>query len=164
MVLEGAGGLHVACPAEKLDGLRAWLRVLTAAWLAGVAEQVLELTVGYVAERRQFGRAVAGFQAVQHCVADMTADVHAMGNLISFTLTQLDRETGTARHEAALAVKAHVSQTCLAVCESALQMHGGIGFTTEYPLHRYYKSAIALRPFYGEPEDLFSEIGRGMVR
>ena len=163
VVLEAAVGTALCCPVDVLVQLRTWMRVLSAAWLLGVAEQVLALTVAYVAQRKQFGRVVGSFQAVQHTVADMSADVAMLGNLVSSTLARLTEEAVVTSYESGLAVKAHAAQACLGVCESALQMHGGIGFTTDYHLQRFYKSAIALRGYYGEPEDLYLEIGQRAV-
>lgn len=161
--LDGADATVLPCDAEVVPGLRTWLRVLAAAWLAGSAEQVLGLTVDYVAQRHQFGRAVGSFQAVQHTVADMTAHVHTMTNLVSSTLQAVAGESSGDGETAGLAVKAHCALTGITVCELALQMHGGIGFTTDYPLHRYYKSALALRAYYGEPEELYVELGRRVL-
>lgn len=140
--------------------LRGWLRILNAAWLAGIAEKALELTAGYVTERQQFGRPVGSFQSVQHTVADMAADVDTMLNLLSSTLSEAAERDGAPDELATLALMAHSARTSLDVCEAALQMHGGIGFTAEYPLHHYYKSAIALRNRHGDPEELLGEIGR----
>lgn len=160
VVLESAPGVLVPLDPGELATLRSWLRVLTAAWLTGVAEQVVTMTCDYVGTREQFGRAVGSFQAVQHMVADMAAESMTMVNLLSMTVARAAEDDAGPSESSALAVKAHAGRTCLRVCESALQMHGGVGFTTDYPLHRYYASALAFRGHYGGPDSLFLQLGQ----
>lgn len=158
--LTQAPAVTVNVSVAVLDEFYAWLRLLSAAWFTGVAEEVLRLTVSYVDNRIQFGRPVGSYQAVQHMAADMTVDVYAMINLVSFASTRTQGGGSRSASDESLAAKAFTAEKCLAVCESALQMHGGIGFTTDYPLHRFYTAALAMQSIYGHPEDLYLELGK----
>lgn len=158
--LSRAPAVSVSVSTAVLDEFYAWLRLLSAAWFTGVAEKVLSMTVAYVDDRIQFDRPVGSYQAVQHVVADMTVDVYAMTNLVSLASARTPGGGSWAHFEDSLAAKGFTAETCLAVCESALQMHGGIGFTTDYPLHRFYTAALAMQSIYGHPEDLYLELGK----
>lgn len=148
--------LHAA-PATALvtgdEADRVLRRALTtgAALLAseqlGVAQWCLSTTVAYVQERHQFARPVGSFQAVKHRLADLWALVMQARAVARHAAAALDAGTADLRLEAALA-KAFVSEVVVEAAETALQLHGGIGFTWEHPVHLYLKraksSALAL--------------------
>jgi alkylation response protein AidB-like acyl-CoA dehydrogenase len=130
-------------------------RVLAAAMLVGLAERMLSMTVAYAQSREQFGRPIASFQAVQHRLADMAVAVESMRSLAY--LAQL----GAAP---AAAAKAHASAAAREVAESALQVHGGIGFTAEHELSGYFLRTLELRAAWGDEHALRRELGQRLLQ
>lgn len=121
----------------------------TAAILVGLADRMLEMTTGYAKERRQFGRPIGSFQAVQHQLAD--------GLLrLEFTRPAVYRAAyAVARDEPDRAVrvsmaKAYANDTAHLVGRTALQVHGAIGYSWEYDLHLFMKRAWALAATWGD--------------
>ncbi|HKA84600.1 MAG TPA: acyl-CoA dehydrogenase family protein [Acidimicrobiales bacterium] len=119
--------------------------VAYAAELLGVAQRALDLAVAYAKDRVQFGRPIGSFQAVKHRCADMLVDVEGMRSAVywaAWTLGDVDRDGDAGDDERSIAAstaKAWCSDAALRVLASALQVHGGIGFTWEHDLHLYLK-------------------------
>jgi hypothetical protein len=113
-----------------------------AAQLCGLSDRMLELTVGYVTERKQFGVPVGSFQAVKHHLADARIGLEFARPLVYRAAATLD----PAHTSMAMAKAADVAQLTARV---ALQCHGAIGYTTEYDLHLYMKRAWALTRSWG---------------
>jgi alkylation response protein AidB-like acyl-CoA dehydrogenase len=140
----------------------AGMRIAVACELAGIVDHVLALTVDYAKEREQFGRPIGSFQAVAHMVAEMARE--------AFGLSQLCLEAASAAgddparlQDASLVAKAHAAATARSVIEASLQVHGGIAFTVEHPLHRYYKHALFLEGLYGDRHELHELLGRRLL-
>jgi alkylation response protein AidB-like acyl-CoA dehydrogenase len=117
--------------------------VAYAAELLGVAQRALDLAVAYAKGRVQFGRPIGSFQAVKHRCADMLVDVEGMRSAVYWAAWTLG-DADTADDERAIAAstaKAWCSDAGSRVVASALQVHGGIGFTWEHDLHLYLKRA-----------------------
>jgi alkylation response protein AidB-like acyl-CoA dehydrogenase len=113
---------------------------MLAAEQLGLAERCLEMTVAYLKERRQFGRQIGSFQALKHRAADLWVGVtqaRAAARYAAACLAAGDPDTPVA---IALA-KAACSDIAVRAAEECLQLHGGIGFTWEYPVHLYLKRA-----------------------
>jgi alkylation response protein AidB-like acyl-CoA dehydrogenase len=108
--------------------------------LVGVCERTLEMTVEYVKERRQFGVPVGSFQAVSHRCAQMLLDTEKARSATAQAAWAADSEP-TLLAEAAAMAKAASSQAGREVTASAIQAHGGIGFTWEADVHWLYKRA-----------------------
>jgi alkylation response protein AidB-like acyl-CoA dehydrogenase len=109
-----------------------------AAEMLGTASRVLEMSVEYAKERRQFGKPIGSFQAVKHRLADALVDVEGMRSSVYYAAWCVDSgEPGTSL--AASAAKAWCSDSSRRVMASGLQVHGGIGFTWEHDLHLYVK-------------------------
>nr|WP_241727010.1 acyl-CoA dehydrogenase [Dietzia sp. SLG310A2-38A2] len=117
--------------------------VVLAAEQLGGAQASLDNTVAYVKERRQFGRAVGGFQAVKHSLADQLVLVESSRSAVSRAV-----ESGHLDEAAALA-RAWCSDAYRTVSAEALQLHGGIGFTWEHDCHLYYRRARADAQLFG---------------
>jgi alkylation response protein AidB-like acyl-CoA dehydrogenase len=124
--------------------------VAVAAEAIGVAERALELAVAYAKDRRQFGRQIGAFQAVAHPLAESFADIELARSLTYAAAWKLDEAPDEAGLAAASA-KALAGEAAVTVCRRAIQVHGGIGFTWEHPLHRFYKRAVWLNAFGGHP-------------
>jgi alkylation response protein AidB-like acyl-CoA dehydrogenase len=114
--------------------------VFHAAEMLGGAETVMHLAVDYAKEREQFGRPIGSFQAVKHRCADMLVDVEGMRSAVYHAAWALGAGDPDARVAAATA-KVWCSDAGVRVAESALQVHGGIGFTWESDVHLYLKRA-----------------------
>jgi alkylation response protein AidB-like acyl-CoA dehydrogenase len=114
--------------------------VAVAAELVGVCARALEMTVAYVKERRQFGVPVGAYQAVSHRCAQMLLDTERARSATAFAAWTADAEPQRLAEAAAIA-KATASQAGREVTASAIQAHGGIGFTWEADVHWLYKRA-----------------------
>jgi alkylation response protein AidB-like acyl-CoA dehydrogenase len=108
--------------------------------LVGVCERALEMTVAYVKERRQYGVPVGAFQAVSHCCAQMLLDTEKARSMTAFAAWAADSDPERLAEAAAMA-KAATSDAGREVTASAIQAHGGIGFTWEADVHWLYKRA-----------------------
>jgi alkylation response protein AidB-like acyl-CoA dehydrogenase len=137
-VLAGAGA------GEELDGDVAGgvdrALVAISAELVGVCDRALEMTVAYVKERRQFGVPVGSYQGVSHRCAQMLLDTEKARSTVSFAAWTADAEPESLGEAAAMA-KAAASDAGREVTASAIQAHGGIGFTWEADVHWFYKRA-----------------------
>jgi len=114
----------------------------------GIAQQVLELAVEYAKDRQQFGRPIGVYQAVSHKLADTYVETELARSLAywaAWCVAERDEQAPVA----AAAAKAFASEAAVAACERAIQVHGGIGFTWEHVLHRYYKRAEWIDAFGG---------------
>jgi acyl-CoA dehydrogenase len=141
------GWLHLdATPAVQIGGAELFAQLLdrgatyTSAELLGASSQALDMAVDYAKDRVQFGRPIGSFQAVKHRCADMLVDVEGMRSTVywaAWCLGAGDPETSVAASTA----KIWCSDASKRVMASALQVHGGIGFTWEHDLHFFLKRA-----------------------
>jgi alkylation response protein AidB-like acyl-CoA dehydrogenase len=125
-------------------------RIALAAEALGGAERLLEMTTDYVKQRRQFGRPIGSFQAIKHRLADMMVQVEAARSAAWYAAA-VAQEGGDELAEAAAIAK---SYCCDAFCDcaaSAIQLHGGVGFTWEHEAHWYFKRARATASLLGSP-------------
>ena len=137
---------------QQLDGdfepVRLRLLAALAAEAVGVAQKALELGVEYVSQREQFGKKIGTYQAVSHPLADTYVETELARSLAYWAAWSVAEEDERAPLAAA-AAKAQCAETAVAACERSIQVHGGIGFTWEHPLHRYYKRAQWIDAFGG---------------
>ncbi|MEE8599755.1 acyl-CoA dehydrogenase family protein [Euzebya tangerina] len=122
--------------------------VATAAWLNGIGQQVLEMSVAYVKEREQFGRPVGSFQAVKHLLAETVLDVETSRAATWYAAYAVQHDLED-RVEAASVAKAFASDAERLANTNSLQAHGGIGFTWEHDLHLWLKRGKALEGAFG---------------
>jgi alkylation response protein AidB-like acyl-CoA dehydrogenase len=115
--------------------------VAIASELVGVCDRALSMTVDYVKERRQFGVPVGAYQAVSHRCAQMLLDTERARSTTAFAAWAADADPQRLGEAAAMA-KACASDAALEVTASAIQAHGGIGFTWEADVHWLYKRAL----------------------
>jgi len=139
-------------PADEssLSRTAALAGVLVAADALGSAERMLELAVEYSKQRKQFGQFIGSFQAVKHAAAQMLVTVEASYSIALYAAAAVDADLDQAATIAAVA-KAQVSDTVADLAESALTVHGAIGYTWEHDLHLFYKRAKLDRTLYGSP-------------
>jgi hypothetical protein len=139
---------------EALSGdfERAWdaIAVMAAAESVGVAARVTGMAVDYAKERKQFGRAIGSYQAVSHACAQMFLETEGARSVTYWAAWALDHDPEQAPM-AAHCAKAYASDAAVNVTRSALQVHGGIGFTWEHDLHLFLKRAEANAHAFGDP-------------
>ncbi len=149
-------------PGLNADEVRNKLKLLRAAEIAGVCARAVDMTVEYVKQRKQFDVPVGGFQAVQHRIAEMHLAAEAMRACAFFGLWAADHSP----FQLALAAGAALIQAAKKapwVIESAIQMHGGIGFTWEHDLHLYLRRVkqfeLLSAGAKAEARDLYKYVG-----
>ncbi|QKE00084.1 acyl-CoA dehydrogenase family protein [Nocardioides marmotae] len=142
------GRLAGSAGGTTADVDRAQLLTYLAAESLGVAEAALEIAVGYAKERTQFGAVIGKLQGIQHPLADTFTDLMVGRSLVQAAAWRLDARPDDALRSATMA-KAFLGDAAVVATERAIQVHGGIGFTWEHPLHRYYKRAVWLQAFGG---------------
>jgi alkylation response protein AidB-like acyl-CoA dehydrogenase len=121
-----------------------------AAEQAGGARRCLELTVAYIQERVQFGRAIGSFQAIKHRAADMMVKVESAHAAAAEAADAADADDPDFPMFASMA-KAYCSEAYFACAGEAIQLHGGVGFTWEYDPHLFFKRARASSDLLGTP-------------
>ena len=139
-------------------------RLAIAAEQLGGAQQCLDLTVAYTATRKQFGRAIASFQAVKHRCAEMMVRIEATRSAVYGAAALAAGET-TAD---ALAVECAVARTLASdtfffCAQEAIQLHGGVGFTWEYDPQLYFKRAQASSHWLGSADALRERIAQALI-
>ena len=146
------GRLDQVAESNKLDGDFEPVRLRLLAGLAveavGVAQKALELAVAYVSEREQFGKKIGIYQAVSHPLADTYVETE-LARSIAYWAAWCVAEDDEQAPVAVAAAKAQAAEAAVAACERSIQVHGGIGFTWEHILHRYYKRAEWIDAFGG---------------
>jgi alkylation response protein AidB-like acyl-CoA dehydrogenase len=151
------------------DGERSAQRVLDRGAIAlaidamGVASAMLELTVGYVGDRKQFDRPIGSFQAVKHQCADVLADLRIGRELLDAAIAAVVNESGDTDLAAARA-KSFMTAAAVDAVGKAMQLHGGIGYTWESGIHRYMKRAVMDRSLFGSPAEHRMRIGSRLRR
>ena len=123
--------------------------IALAAEMVGASARVLELTVEYVKSRKQFGRAIGSFQAVQHKAADMLIGVEKARTAVYYAAAVADERPESLGQAASIA-KATANATFVQASQTGIQLHGGQGFTWEQDLHLYLKRAKACEVTYGD--------------
>ncbi len=138
--------------------------VLKCAEMVGGAQQVLEMTVAYAKERRQFGQPIGSFQAIQHHCANMATDVNG-SRLITYEAAWRISQGLPCTLEAAMA-KAYVSDAYGRITALGHQVHGGAGFIEEHNMPLYYRRAKAAELTFGDADFhrgiITEEIGQGV--
>jgi butyryl-CoA dehydrogenase len=114
-------------------------RIGIAAVSLGIAEGAYEEALKYTSERKQFGRPIASFQGVHFPLADMATEIEA-GKLLLFHAAWLKQHGRPFKTEAAMA-KLYCSELAMRTTIKAVQLHGGYGYTTEYPVERMMRDA-----------------------
>jgi alkylation response protein AidB-like acyl-CoA dehydrogenase len=142
------------------DDVRLRLTTLLCAEMVGGFGRVLELTTNYVKTRTQFGRPIGSFQAVQHALADMAIALEGARYATYQAAWRLARGLPADR-EVAIA-KAWTSPAYARATLTAHQLHGGMGFVTEYPLHLYSGRAKACETKLGGPDHHLDIVAAGL--
>lgn len=126
-------------------------RVNIATCSVGAAQAALTLARNYMHERKQFGKELASFQALQFKLADMATELTAARQMVRLAAFKLDQADPEATLYCAMA-KRFATDVCFNVIDEALQLHGGYGYIREYPLERYLRDARVHRILEGTNE------------
>jgi acyl-CoA dehydrogenase-like protein len=128
----------------------------------GIGSRAVEMAVAYIGEREQFGKKIGTYQAVSHPVVDAYVAVELARSLAywaALCVATGDPQAGVA----CAAANAQGTEAAVRACETSIQVHGGIGFTFEHPLHRYYKRALELESALGYGRQLRAEIAASLL-
>ena len=151
---EGRGFVHAL---KTLNGGR----ITIATRGVGIAQAALDASLSYVAEREQFGKAIGEFQAVQHKLADMDTKIQSARMLTHRAADRKIRDESFVK-EAAQA-KLYASEISREVANEAIQLHGGYGYTTDFPVERYYRDAKLNEIYEGTSEILRNTIAAQLL-
>lgn len=122
----------------------------TAGYLLGVAERAFEVTLDYLKQRKQFGQALAAFQALQHRAADMKIQLVLTRASVEAAAAELDAGADGAKRAAAVSrAKARAADTALLVGREAIQMHGAIGYADECDIGLFTRKAMVAANQFG---------------
>ena len=114
-------------------------RIGIAAMAVGIARGAFEEALKYAGERKQFGKPIAGFEAIQWMLADMATEIDA-ARLLVHRAARL-KDTGQPFSKAASQAKLYAAETAMRTTTKAIQIHGGYGYLKDYPVERYFRDA-----------------------
>jgi alkylation response protein AidB-like acyl-CoA dehydrogenase len=137
-------------------------RIGISAQATGLAQGALDLAVGYIRERRQFGQSIAQFEGIQFMVADMATAVEA-SRLVTWEAAAACDRGEPFTHLAAMA-KVLATDTAMSVTTDAVQLLGGYGYIKEFPLERYMRDAKATQIYEGTNQIQRIVIARELLR
>ncbi|HIF5530563.1 TPA: acyl-CoA dehydrogenase family protein [Vibrio parahaemolyticus] len=137
-------------------------RINIATCSVGTAQQALNQATQYMLERKQFGKSLAQFQALQFKLADMATELVAARQLVRYAASKLDRGDPDATTYCAMA-KRFATDVGFQICDQALQIHGGYGYIKEYPMERYFRDVRVHQILEGTNEIMRLIIARRLL-
>jgi len=136
--------------------------VALASEMTGAMQRVLEITVEYAKTRKQFGKPIGQFQAVQHLCADMLVLTESARSAACYAAWALQEGAPDARTAVSIA-KSYAGEACREAINRGIQVHGGMGFTWENDLHLYYRRAKASEIAFGDAAFHRERIARSII-
>jgi isovaleryl-CoA dehydrogenase len=133
-------------------------RLILAATTLGLGRRAFEDAVAYVSERRQFGRAIGSFQALQHRLADLATELEAARLMTYWVASKVDEDPDRMLPREASMVKLFVTETAKKAALEGMQMMGGYGYSSEYDMERLVRATLATTIYGGT-----SEIQRNII-
>jgi alkylation response protein AidB-like acyl-CoA dehydrogenase len=133
-------------------------RVILGASALGLAQRAFDDALAYAKERRQFGRPIGSFQAIQHKFADMATDLTQARLLVRWVAQLTDEDPGRMLPQEASMVKLATTELAKRCALEGMQIMGGYGYASEYPMERYLRNAVVTTIYGGT-----SEIQRNIV-
>jgi butyryl-CoA dehydrogenase len=137
-------------------------RISIGAMSIGIAQAALDAALRYARERRQFGRSISEFQAIQLLLAEMATEIEA-ARLLVYQTARLKDRGGPITRPAAMA-KLKASGVAMRCADSAIQVHGGAGYMTDHPVERYFRDAKLMEIGEGTSQIQQLVIAREMLR
>jgi len=125
-------------------------RLGIAAQSIGIAQGAFDKSLAYARDRHQFGQPISGFQAIQWMLADMATQIDA-ARLLTHRAAYLKDQGQSYIKEASMA-KVYAAETAMSVTTKAIQIHGGYGYTKDYPVERYFRDAKITEIYEGTSE------------
>ncbi|MFH0290774.1 acyl-CoA dehydrogenase family protein [Vibrio owensii] len=156
--LLGEEGQGFVFAMKGLDGGR--INIATCS--VGTAQQALNQAAQYMQERKQFGKSLAQFQALQFKLADMATELVAARQMVRYAASKLDRGDPDATTYCAMA-KRFATDVGFQVCDQALQLYGGYGYIKEYPMERYFRDVRVHQILEGTNEIMRLIIARRLL-
>jgi alkylation response protein AidB-like acyl-CoA dehydrogenase len=135
---------------DAVERSRALALTITVADLLGAMEGVLDTTAEYAKERRQYGVPIGSFQAVQHLLAEARVLIEGSISVAQYAAWAVDALPSADALEAGSVAKAYCARAARTVCETAIQVHGGIGNTWECFVHLYLRRALLSSALLGD--------------
>jgi alkylation response protein AidB-like acyl-CoA dehydrogenase len=129
----------------------------------GIGSKVTELAIAYAGEREQFGKKIGTYQAISHPLVNAYVAVE-LARSLAYWAAWTVAERDELADEAVAAAKSQAAEAAVLACETSIQAHGGIGFTWEHPLHRYYKRALYVEGALGYGREHRAEIAEFLLR
>ena len=145
------------------DDLAAWTALglaLTSADLVGLMRGVLDVSVAYATDRKQYGVAVGSFQAVQHLLAEAHCLMDGSTSVALHAAWAVDELAPRDARAAGRVAKAYTARAARTVCETAVQVHGGIGNTWECMVHVYLRRALLSSQWFGDDGEQLARIAQ----
>ncbi|HET9591962.1 MAG TPA: acyl-CoA dehydrogenase family protein [Solirubrobacterales bacterium] len=127
-------------------------RLILAATMLGIAQRAMDDLLVYVKERRQFGRPIGSFQALQHRIADLATDLQAARLMTHWVATQVDADPDRTLPKEASMVKLFVTEVTKRVTLEGMQMMGGYGYSSEYDMERLVRTSLVSTIYGGTSE------------
>ena len=161
--LAGATGVPLGDPAGALPHIE---RVVdealayVAAEAVGVMTAMHESTVDYMKQRKQFGRAIGEFQALQHRAVDMYVQLEQARSMALLATMMAGDDDATERHKAVTAAKVQIGRSGRKVGQEAVQLHGGIGVTMEYMVGHYFKRMSMIELLFGDADTHLAQLAQ----
>ncbi|MBA4758729.1 acyl-CoA dehydrogenase family protein [Sphingosinicella sp.] len=137
-------------------------RIHIAAVALGMCDRLIEMSLAYAIERKQFGERIADFQLVQAMLADMKVDLLTTEALLQSVAAKFD--AGEAVSLECSALKLHASEAVGRIADRAVQIHGGAGYMAEYKVERFYRDVRLLRIYEGTSQIQQTIIAKQMIR
>ena len=138
-------------------------RLTMGASALGSAQKLLELSVDYAKQRFQFGKPIAEFQAIQFMLAEMATNIYAARQML-YHAASLRDERGSAVVKEASMVKLFCTEMAGKVADMAIQVHGGMGYMSEFPVERFYRDLRLTRIYEGTSEIQKIVIARKLLK
>ena len=133
-------------------------RYSTAAACVGVAQACIDASVQFAQERQQFGKAIASFQLIQEMIADMVVETEAARFLV-YRVGHLKDKGRSIVREASIA-KYYAAEVAIRAAQNAIKIHGGYGYSNEYPVERYLRDAVGMNLYEGTSQIQKLIVGR----
>jgi alkylation response protein AidB-like acyl-CoA dehydrogenase len=133
-------------------------RLILAATMLGIGQRAFDDALAYVKERRQFGRPIGSFQALQHRLADLATELQAARLMTHWVAGQVDEDPDRMLPREASMVKLLVTETAQKAALEGMQMMGGYGYSSEYDMERLVRQALVSTIYGGT-----SEIQRNII-
>lgn len=154
------------CIGEPGEALQLITRVVNRAIAAqcceavGVMANAYERTVEYLKVRRQFGATLGSFQALQHRAVDMFVQLELARSMVMYGVTSVENPDLIASTTAASATKVQIGRAGRWIGQEAIQLHGAIGMTDEYPLGRYFRRLTMIEAQFGDTQHHLTQLAR----